>query len=61
MSLYVIFNDQSFNDTLTNDNDIVSFEQVRPGKNGLFTPVVVSADHSKAAPVLQFVCACQLL
>ena len=28
-SLYAIFNDQSFNDTLT--NDIVSFEQLDPG------------------------------
>ena len=29
ISVYVIFNDQSFNDTLT--NDIVSFEQLDPG------------------------------
>ena len=29
ISVYVIFNDQSFNDTLT--NDIVSFEQLGPG------------------------------
>ena len=28
-SLYAVFNDQSFNDTLT--NDIVSFEQLDPG------------------------------
>ena len=28
ISVYVIFNDQSFNDTLT--NDIVSFEQLGP-------------------------------
>ena len=28
-SIYAIFNDQSFNDTLT--NDIVSFEQLGPG------------------------------
>ena len=28
ISLYAIFNDQSFNDTLT--NDIVSFEQLGP-------------------------------
>ena len=27
--IYAIFNDQSFNDTLT--NDIVSFEQLSPG------------------------------
>ena len=27
--MYVIFNDQSFNDTLT--NNIVSFEQLGPG------------------------------
>ena len=30
ISIYVIFNDQSFNDTLT--NDIVSFEQLGPGE-----------------------------
>ena len=29
ISLYAIYNDKSFNDTLT--NDIVSFEQVDPG------------------------------
>ena len=29
ISVYAIFNDQSFNDTLT--NDIVSFEQLGPG------------------------------
>ena len=29
ISIYVIFNDQTFNDTLT--NDIVSFEQLGPG------------------------------
>ena len=29
MSIYAIFSDQSFNDTLT--NDIVSFEQLGPG------------------------------
>ena len=29
ISLYAIFNDQSFNDTLT--KDIVSFEQLDPG------------------------------
>ena len=29
ISVYAIFNDQSFNDTLT--NDIVSFEQWGPG------------------------------
>ena len=29
INIYVIFNDQSFNDTLT--NDIVSFEQLGPG------------------------------
>ena len=28
ISVYAIFNDQSFNDTLT--NDIVSFKQLRP-------------------------------
>ena len=31
ISLYVLFNDQSFNDTLT--NDIVSFEQLGPEIN----------------------------
>ena len=30
ISIYAIFNDQSFNDTLT--NDIVSFEQLGPEK-----------------------------
>ena len=30
ISVYAIFNDQSFNDTLT--NDIISFEQLGPGK-----------------------------
>ena len=30
ISIYAMFNDQSFNDTLT--NDIVSFEQLGPGK-----------------------------
>ena len=30
ISIYAIFNDQSFNDTLT--NDIVSFEQLGPDK-----------------------------
>ena len=30
ISVYAIFNDQSFNDTLT--NDIVSLEQLGPGK-----------------------------
>ena len=29
ISIYAIFNDQNFNDTLT--NDIVSFEQLGPG------------------------------
>ena len=29
ISIYAIFNDQSFNDTLT--NDIISFEQLGPG------------------------------
>ena len=29
ISIYAIFNDQNFNDTLT--NDIVSFEQLSPG------------------------------
>ena len=32
-SVYVIFNDQSFNDTLT--NDIISFEQLGPGSQKL--------------------------
>ena len=31
ISVYAIFNDQSFNDTLA--NDIVSFEQMGPGFN----------------------------
>ena len=33
ISVYAIFNDQSFNDTLT--NDIVSFEQLGPGNYNL--------------------------
>ena len=32
ISVYAIFNDQSFNDTLT--NDIVGFEQLDPGYLG---------------------------
>ena len=31
ISVYAIFNDQSFNDTLT--NDIISFEQLGPDEN----------------------------
>ena len=31
ISIFAIFNDQSFNDTLT--NDIVSFEQLAPGRH----------------------------
>ena len=34
ISVYAIFNDQSFNDTLT--NDIVSFEQLGPDQEILF-------------------------
>ena len=33
ISVYAIFNDQSFNDTLT--NDIVSFEKLGPGLSPL--------------------------
>ena len=33
IGVYAIFNDQSFNDTLT--NDIVSFEQLGPVTNGI--------------------------
>ena len=33
ISVYATFNDQSFNDTLT--NDIVSFEQLGPGVSSL--------------------------
>ena len=44
ISVYVIFNDQSFNDTLT--NDIVSFKQLGPGS--------FPTDHSKAVLLLQF-------
>ena len=32
ISIYAIFNDQSFNDTLT--NDVISFEQLGPGLPG---------------------------
>ena len=31
VSVYAIFNDQSFNDTLTTCNDIIRFEQLGPG------------------------------
>ena len=31
ISIYAIFNDQSFNDTLT--NDIAGFEQLGPGRS----------------------------
>ena len=34
ISIYAIFNDQSFNDMLT--NDIVSFEQLGPDENAIF-------------------------
>ena len=34
LNIYAIFNDQSFNDTLT--NDIVSFEQLGPGHLTLY-------------------------
>ena len=36
ISVYAIFNDQSFNDMLT--NDIVSFEQLGPVLNALYMP-----------------------
>ena len=36
ISIYAKFNDQSFNDTLT--NDIVSFEQLGPDDIFLFSP-----------------------
>ena len=42
ISVYAIFNDQSFNNTLT--NDIVSFEQLGPGRNGRV--VVISSGHN---------------
>ena len=35
IGVYAIFNDQSFNDTLT--NDIVSFEQLGPGRKDVKT------------------------
>ena len=35
ISIYAIFNDQSFNDTLT--NNIISFEQLGPGHRYFFT------------------------
>ena len=40
ISLYAIFNDQSFNDTLT--NDLVSFEQLGPGE---FEVIFPKGDH----------------
>ena len=36
ISVYAIFNDQSFNDMLT--NDIVSIEQLGPGQNVIKNP-----------------------
>ena len=47
ISIYAIFNDQSFNDTLT--NDIVSFEQMGPAGVQIFQLTVVffvQDDHS---------------
>ena len=35
ISMYAIFNDQSFNDKLTNDS--VSFKQLGPGRQGATT------------------------
>ena len=42
INVYAIFNDQSFNDTLT--NDIVNFEQLDPGLCSSFIISVVSND-----------------
>ena len=43
ISIYAIFNNQSFNDTL--NNDIVSFEQLGPGlwkqRNTLNNPLII--------------------
>ena len=45
ISIYAIFNDQSFNDTLT--NDIVSFEQLGPGcKNGYNREILSFPENS---------------
>ena len=38
ISVYAIFNDQSFNDTLT--NDIVSFEQLGPDQSARYSVIV---------------------
>ena len=45
ISIYAIFNDQSFNDTLT--NDIVSFEQLGPGLQNHLKVKRISLNLSK--------------
>ena len=44
ISVYALFNDQSFNDTLT--NDIVSFEQLRPAIFSFEHVFMAHTDHS---------------
>ena len=46
ISIYAIFNDQSFNDTLT--NDIVSFEQLDPGLQNHLKVKRISLNLSKS-------------
>ena len=51
ISIYAIFNDQSFNDTLT--NDIVSFEQLGPEHNDFNNSESLcysNASHQVSAP-----------
>ena len=55
ISIYAIFNDQSFNDTLT--NDIVRFEQLGPGvwsqwEDAGVVPVIVSYPGTPCTEVL---------
>ena len=44
ISIYAIFNDQSFKDTLT--NDIVSFEQMGPGVFSFVSVFIALEDNS---------------
>ena len=46
ISIYAIFNDQSFNDTLT--NDIVSFEQLGPGDPPMTALLAVKPEARKS-------------
>ena len=45
ISIYAIFNDQNFNNTLT--NDIISFEQLGPGAMQLFALISQNTEAPK--------------